>query len=863
MVFQKIITTVIIISIGMTVSLSQSPVIDISVRNKSLTSTLSELSDTYNIRFAYDSQLLNNTTITKRIHTADLYKAIDQLLEGTNLFYEVIDKTIVIYPGKETRQSKYTTVSGIIKDRDNGETLPYANIYIDGSNVGTSSNNTGVFSLSDVLFKDTIKLIVKYLGYQTQTLDLSSLNHNDRVVVHLTHEATVLDGVSINSDDNEIVESGEKTGHFIVNPDKFIALPNMGEVDIFSSLRLLPGISASNETSNGISIRGSTADQNLLLFDGFSLYKQDHCFGLFSAINSKVIKNIQVYKGGFESKFGGKVGGVIDITGKSGNLYKPAVHIGINMISANLMVEVPLFKKKGSIILAGRRSFTDILQTPLYNEVFNSLFADDEMLVLNVGGTQRIYSSTIDPLFFFYDLNSKITYNPSEKDVLSISLYSSKDILDVADPGFDYYNNDSWGNTGTSLKWNRQWSKKFYSELLLSHSSFYNNFSESYFYYDSDNDLQFDVLINDNDIFETRLKINSEWHINSISKMEFGLERNNTRINYMSSYSDTVDITTLVQNSNLTTGYFQYTFQPFSRIKVIPGLRLGYYEQTNKFYPEPRLSFYSYLTESFYLKAALGRYCQFVSSLSVPDQFGENTSFRALADEQDIPVISANHYIVGFNYKKGAFSFDAELYKKDIDGLTKFRFVYDTISFTGGVFYSGEATIHGMDIIVKNRFGPFSGWISYSLSKNVCRFDGLNMGQPFPANNSKQHELKFAGLLKIKKWDFSSTWIYGSGIPYSKPSVNSELFYNDPVDEINRYTLPDYHRLDISVTYNYSFSRVRGHAGVSVINVYNRKNIKSRLYFQDYDYSTNEPVNIPIDIKHLGFAPSLFLSISF
>ncbi len=861
--YKKIITTMIIMSIGMTVSLSQSPVIDISVRNKSLASTLSELSDTYDIRFAYDSQLLNKTTITKRIHTTDLYGAIDQLLEGTNLSYQVIDQIIVIYPGKETPQSKYITVSGIIKDRDSGETLPYANVYIEGTNVGTSSNNTGVFSLSDVAYNDTIKLTIKYLGYQTQILDLSSLNRNERVLVHLTHEAKVLDGVSINSDENEIVESGEKMGHFILNPNKFIALPNMGEVDIFNSLRLLPGISTSNETSNGISIRGSTADQNLLLLDGFSLYKQDHCFGLFSTINSKVIKNIQVYKGGFESKFGGKVGGVIDITGKSGNQYKPAFHIGMNMISADILVEAPLFKKRGSIIMAGRRSYTDILQTPLYNEVFNSLFADDEMLVLSVGGTQRIYSSTIDPLFFFYDLNSKITYNASEKDVLSISLYSSKDNLNVADPDFDYYNNDSWGNTGTSLKWNRQWSKKFYSELLISHSSFYNNFSESYFYYDFDNDLQVDNFTNDNEIVETRVRINSEWQINSTSKMEFGLERNNTRINYMSSYSDTVDITSLGQNSNLTTGYLQYTFQPFSQIKLIPGLRLGYYEQTNKLYAEPRLSIYSYLNEGFYLKAAFGRYYQFVSRLSVSDQFGDNTSFWALADELDIPVISANHYIVGFNYRNGAFSLDAEFYRKDIDGLSEFRFVYDTISYASGVFYSGQATIHGMDIIIKNRFGPFTGWISYSSSKNVCRFDGLNMGKPFPANNNKQHELKFAGVLRIKKWDFSSTWIYGSGIPYSKPSENSELFYNDPVDEINTYTLPDYHRLDISVTYNYSFSRVRGHAGVSVINVYNRKNIKSRLFFQEYDYLSNEPVHISVDIKHLGFAPSLFLSINF
>jgi outer membrane cobalamin receptor len=691
---------------------------------------------------------------------------------------------------------------------------------------------------------------------------LSSLKKTVKVVVNLVHKARVLDAVEIAGRTDEIVESGEKVGHFVINPNELASLPNMGEVDIFQSLKFLPGISTSNDNSQSLSIRGSTGDQNLLLLDGYSLYKQDHCFGMFSAINANAIKNIQVFRGGFESKYGGKVGGVIDITGKSGNRFKPSGHFGINMISADMMVEAPLFKKKGSFIIAGRRSFTDILQTPLYKEVFNSLFADNELLILNIGDNQHVYDGQIDPRFFFYDLNAKISYNPSDKDVISVSVYTGNDELEIKDKGIDYFNYVSSGNTGISAKWARQWNKEYYSQVLFSHSYYYNIFSQSYEYYDTTSVLQNTVSDNYNSIYETKVKNDNEWQINSKSTLEFGLELDRTEIVSNSSFSDTGEINSFDQTANLATGYFQYTYQPFHKIKVVPGVRLNYFEGTNKFYAEPRLSVFAYLTDHFNLKAAVGKYNQFISRLSVPDQYGGYSYFWALADNLYIPVISANHYVVGFNYHKGSFSIDAEFYRKDIQGLTEFRYVYDTIWNDFGVnYFSGQAVIEGMDIMVKNQFGSFTGWISYSLSKNTNRFNELNMGNPFPSNNNKKHELKIVGMLKINNWDLSSSWVYNSGLPYSKPSVDASSFYFIPIDEINTHTLPDFHRLDVSITYNYSYRKIWGNVGLSIMNVYNRKNVKSILSF--LEYNNDESLYIPVSINYPGFAPSLFLNINF
>jgi outer membrane cobalamin receptor len=341
--------------------------------------------------------------------------------------------------------------------------------------------------------------------------------------------------------------------------------------------------------------------------------------------------------------------------------------------------------------------------------------------------------------------------------------------------------------------------------------------------------------------------------------MEFGLEWNNPSIEYQSSFADTIEVSNLIQKTNIITSYFQYSYQPVSKIKLTPGIRISYFGQTNRLYAEPRLSAFYYLSEYLYIKGAIGRYFQYISRLYVPDSYGGYSDFWALADGQDIPVISANHYIVGFNFKKGNFSLDAEFYKKEINGLSEFRFEYDSLSLeSSSDFYSGKAFIQGMDIIIKNRFGPLTGWISYSLSKNENQFSELNQGKAFPANNHKKHELKVAALLKIKKWDLSTTWIYSSGLPFTIPSKDGVFVY-DMTDMLNTNTLPDYHRLDISATFNYVIKKVNGKVGISVLNVYNQKNIKSRLYLPD-DISL-EP--IPVDIKHIGFTPGVFINVNF
>jgi ferric enterobactin receptor len=243
----------------------------------------------------------------------------------------------------------------------------------------------------------------------------------------------------------------------------------------------VPGVSGSNESSSGLYVRGGTPDQNLVLFDGFTVYQVDHLFGFFSAFNSVAIKDVQLFKGGFESKYGGRLSSVVDITGKDGNTEEFNAGVGLSLLSANAFVESPFAGGKGSIILTGRRSF----QSSLYDKLLN-LSDGGETGTEEDDGTEedtpafgpgfRRGQAEVEPTSWFYDLNGKVTYR-TKKDIFSLSTYSGKDKLDNSTdndaagfgirggggpPGggggaasnFERSVTDlsDWGNTGASLK---------------------------------------------------------------------------------------------------------------------------------------------------------------------------------------------------------------------------------------------------------------------------------------------------------------------------------------------------------------------------------------------------------------------------
>ncbi len=269
-----------------------------------------------------------------------------------------------------------------------------------------------------------------------------------------------------------------------ISPKLIEKLPNFGEVDIMRAFQLLPGISGSNETSAGLYVRGGTPDQNLILFDGMSIYHVDHFYGFFSAFNANSIDDVELYKGGFPAEFGGRTSSVLDIKGKPADMQNFNLGGSLSLLSVNAFTEIPIVKDKLSLQISFRRSYTDVIKSGLYNNIFDMYndSEDETSLGGGPGGRGGRQMETFEPSFYFYDLNSKLSFKPTKKDLFTFSFYNGKDNLDNSRSQTFGTNSENsteikdiveWGNIGTSTGWQRNWTDKFMSDLSVSYSNYF------------------------------------------------------------------------------------------------------------------------------------------------------------------------------------------------------------------------------------------------------------------------------------------------------------------------------------------------------------------------------------------------------
>ena len=403
------------------------------------------------------------------------------------------------------------TVSGAIRDAETREALPYASVLVIGTQIGAASNVDGYFVLLG-LPADSLTLQVTYLGYMTALVQIDARTLDEPLTVEMTPIATELDEVLVTAESYQMMKTGDKVSQVTVSPKDLAVLPHIGEVDIFRSLQLLPGISGTNEGSSGLFVRGGTPDQNLVLLDGMTVYHVDHFFGFFSAFNADAIKDVQIYKGGFPAKYGGRTSSVVDLTGKTGDANNFQLGAGLNLLSSNAVMEVPL-GGRGSFLLSARRSYTDILQTGLYTSIYETVTGEDITPEDQQGGGfgggrggrggalgggfVGPGQAVVQPDFYFYDLNAKLTYLPSTVDVVALSVYNGQDHLDQSRDlsrnlgGPNGQNNvnvtndlldlTDWGNVGVSGKWSRQWSPRFYSNALVAYSQYFSDYTRNAF----------------------------------------------------------------------------------------------------------------------------------------------------------------------------------------------------------------------------------------------------------------------------------------------------------------------------------------------------------------------------------------------
>ncbi len=805
------------------------------------------------------------------------------------------------------------SVKGTVQIAD-GTKLPGVAVSIVGTNISTITDKEGTYFLTGIT-QGLVMVVASLDGFEEKKITLV-VQAGMTIVANFTMEMTKMSHEATITAKMPLLTASDKISMITLTPRQIEILPSLGEKDIFRAFQLLPGISGSNETSSGLYIRGGTPDQNLVTYDGFTIYHVDHLFGYFSTFNPDAVEYAQLSKGGYESKYGGRLSSVLELTGKGGDDEKFHLGGGVSLLSFNGLMEVPLFGK-GSVLIAGRRSF----QSPLYENILD-MFTENlgtPMARSRPGGGMGgggPFGAMFDtqPRSYFYDLNAKATLNPTSKDNFSLSLYNGKDDLDnsremqlptqflerLAERGIeiefegDITDVTNWGNTGSSANWSRQWNKSFTSQLVIAYSNYFNTRDRTTRTNITKTDLEATEdapeprsfergSVEDNDLQDMTFRLDNIINIRSNNQLELGFQVTSNDIKYAYDVDDAgeegganqgpgsrrlIGILDREDQGTQYSAYLQDKWTLFNKLTITPGIRATYFDQTEDYYYEPRLSFIFNLTNRVKLKGAWGKYHQIVNRVTREDVMQGNREFWVLSNEENIPVGEATHTITGISYETEDFFFDIEAYYKDLSGLSEYALRFTPASEDEDIdynqyFYEGTGIAKGIEFLIQKKSGKFTGWMSYTLSNVEHDFPDLSEN-PFPALHDQTHEFKLVNIYEFKKWTFTGTWIFATGKPYTEPIGIEEETIGERftisrviVGEKNGARLPDYHRLDLSAIYDFKLGESKATLGLTIFNVYDRKNV----WYKEFDVIEGELVETNVQLMGLTF--NLFFSIKF
>lgn len=864
--------------------------------DRALDLVLLDLEINYRIKFEYPKDLLEGKRITAVFPKTSLQNGLRLILMGTGLSFEQktprliqikeaqMEEPLALSDLKPTRQN--FTLKGVVKDQNTGETLPFANVIVRGTARGTTTNIDGFFTLFEVP-NDTSILDISYIGYRNLAYRLQPDMDIENLSVPMVDFGVQLAEVIVQAaKEEQLIQASTGVSRVGISPAALATLPSFGEKDIFRSLQLLPGISGSNESSSGLYVRGGTPDQNLILFDGFTVYHVDHLFGFFSAFNSNAIKDVQLHKGGFESQFGGRLSSVVELTGKDGSTERFNMGAGLSLLSYNAFAEAPFAKGKGSFLVAGRRSFQSAFYSNLFDAFTETNQADAPPGPGGPGG--RFGFQEVQPNSYFYDLNAKVTYRFSEEDRISMSFFNGQDNLDNSrnlddnsfggrfgqNLNFNFQSNNTdltnWGNWGSSVKWSRRWSDRFYTNTNLSYSNYY-----------SERDRRNATTVNRgdsvitrnngnyeyNDLKDITFKIDNEWKISANNQLAFGFHSTFQDIVYEYTQNDTIQVLNRVDEGWTSSFYLQDRMTLNNRLILNGGIRASHYSLTEQLYLEPRFNLNYLLSDQIKLKGAWGKYYQFASRIVREDIQQGSRDFWLLASDEQVPISSSYHYIAGASFETPTWLLDVEGYYKTLDGLSEYTTRFVPSGFGPGralnyeeFFYSGTGVVKGLEFLLQKKVGQFTGWLGYTLGEVLYDFEAFGE-EPFHANQDQTHELKLIGNYKLGRWTFGATFIYATGKPYTAPTGYYEVPLLDgstadffEVSAKNGLRLPDYHRFDLSATHHFNLGTSKANIGLSIFNVYNRSNV----WYKEYEVIEGELLETNISL--LDFTPSLFFN---
>lgn len=721
------------------------------------------------------------------------------------------------------------TIHGYITDKATGERILGSSIVVAPFNTGTTSNNYGFYSITIPQTSDSIEVSCGFVGYQSQQYKFLA-KENKRLDVLLSAN-TILEEVIVTSSrkNNKVTSSQMSMIH--LNQGQIKNLPAvLGETDVLRAVQLLPGIQAGNEGNLGFYVRGGGADQNLILLDGVPVYNAMHLFGFFSVFNSDALQTVDVIKGGFPARYGGRLSSVLDIRMKEGNNQEFHGEGGIGLLAARFMLEGPIKKGKSSFMVSGRRTYADLYMRPLIKSINNK-------------GAEAGY--------YFYDLNAKINFYLGRKDHLYFSGYFGKDKFD-GNVNYDF-NSDSlmaknnlykatmeWGNSTALVRWNHEFSRNLFCNMTFNYTKYQFNLSNEqnvlqttgvnavyYQAYSSgieDKSLRIDLDYLPNPNHFIKIGTSVTWH--NYRPGAFQTQITNSSYNNDSSYQ-----AGFISSSEFDT-YAEDDIRFSNRIKANVGLHLTGFWVRNNFFTslQPRVSLRYLLRTDMSLKVSFAQMNQFIHLLT-NNGVGMPTDLWVPATGI-VPPEKSMQAAIGWQYNwKNNIEFSIESYYKKMDNVIEYKegssFVNALNNWENQVV-TGTGTSYGIEWMAQKQKGRTTGLIGYTLSWSNRQFAELNNGQPFPYKYDRRHDLKLVVVHTLtKNIQLSADWVFSTGIATTLPVatyLNSSLSQVQVYDQRNSFRLPPYHRLDLSIKFSKQKKNFERDWVISIYNVYNRLN---------------------------------------
>lgn len=880
----KIPFLIIVLSLTICVGAQEKYKITTDIKNIPFREFVTRIENTLPVKFFFLDEWVTDLKVGDYPDCSWLQCVLDNILKGTNLYYyidnfgDVVitkDYAVKITSASADKNDKFlppsditnnsenqrtsgnvtveignpaeknnpgnVTVSGYINIKDTKEHIAGVTVYNQKLLAGTVSNEYGFYTLTIPRGMHVLKF--SFIGMREKTVNLNIYSSGE-LNVDMNSVLIPLKETVVSAQKNVTLQRFE-VGAEKINITSFKLLPtSLGESDIIKSVLLLPGVQSVGEGSAGFNVRGGTTDQNLILLYGAPIYNSSHFFGFFSAVNSDIIKDVTLYKGGIPSRYGGRISSVLDIGSKEGNRNEFAGNAGISPVTTHISIEGPIIKDTLTYILTARTTYS--------NWIFGLI------------NDPQLHNSRAS----FYDLNGKITYDLNKNNKIDFSAYTSHDSFRFNSDTTYSYNNNIF-----ALKWRHFFNSRFFSSVSVNSSSYEYDIESQY--------LASEAFLLSHKINSTGIKADFNWFLGR-NEINFGAEALKYSIlpgSYLpDNDSSLVEPHTLERERSLEGAlYIDDKFLLTDYLSVNLGMRMSTYfsfgpkniivydpefsknrstiidtlnfraGQTSSRYagPEFRVSLNFRISNKNSLKLNYNRTRQYLHLLSNSTSIAPTDTWK-LSDYYLKPQIG-DQIAVGFYEMlfRNNFEASAEVYYKMIKNMVDFKggtdLVMDENIEKDIVNVRGKA--YGLELVLKKTEGKVRYSLGYTYSRTFVKSTStfseeiINSGKWFPASFDKPNDLIVTfNYLFSRRISFSSNYTWSTGRPITYPIATYRLgeklllTYSDR----NAYRIPDYSRLDLAlkVSGNLKSHRIaHPYWTFSVYNILGRQNVYS-IYFK-------------------------------